>query len=428
VKQLSWRLLCLCSLVLLQANAAVAQKASWTQWRGDNRENKSSFVGLNTNWKDKAPEHLATIEGMGNGYASVSVEGGFLYTTGNRDNAQCVIAVNLEKQNVAWVTPVTDSAPKHGYDGSRCTPTIDGQNLYVVSSDGQIICLNRANGSVVWSKNFKQEWSGKMHSGWGFSESPLVDGENVLCTPGGKEAMVVCLNKKTGDTVWKSSGAIDGGAGKDGAGYSSIVISNAAGIKQYVTLVGKGLIGVRADNGELLWSYNRIANNTANIPTALISGDYVFTSSGYNDGGAALLKIVKDGNKLKAEEVYYFGSKDLQNHHGGMVLIGKHIFMGHGHNNGFPMCVELETGKKLWKDQRGPGKSSAAITWVDGHLIFRYQDGTVALIEANPNEYILKGSFKPVFQERESWSQPVVVAGKLYLREQNKLMIYNVAK
>jgi outer membrane protein assembly factor BamB len=414
--------------VLLQANAVLAQKASWTQWRGDNRENKSSFVGLNTDWKDKAPEHITTIEGMGNGYASVSVEGGFLYTTGNRDNAQCVIAVNLEKQNVAWVTPVTDSAPKHGYDGSRCTPTIDGQNLYVVSSDGQIICLNRANGSVVWSKNFKQEWSGKMHSGWGFSESPLVDGDNVLCTPGGKEAMVVCLNKKTGATVWKSSGAIDGGAGKDGAGYSSIVISNAAGIKQYITLVGKGLIGVRADNGELLWSYNRIANNTANIPTALISGDHVFTSSGYNDGGAALLKIVKDGNKLKAEEVYYFGSKDLQNHHGGMVLIGKHIFMGHGHNNGFPMCVEFETGKKLWKDQRGPGKSSAAITWVDGHLIFRYQDGTVALIEANPNEYILKGSFKPVFQERESWSQPVVVAGKLYLREQNKLMIYNVAK
>ncbi len=202
-----------------------------------------------------------------------------------------------------------DGAPKHGYDGSRCTPTIDGQHLYVVSSNGQIICLNRANGSVVWSKDFKQEWNGKMHSGWGFSESPLVVGDNVLCTPGGKEAMVVCLNKKPAKPSGKSSGAIDGGAGKDGAGYSSIVISNAAGIKQYITLVGKGLIGVRVIMASCSGPTIALPINTANIQP-LCSLAIMCLLVGYNDGGAALLKITKDGAKLKAEEVYYFGSKE----------------------------------------------------------------------------------------------------------------------
>ncbi|MGC4006415.1 MAG: PQQ-binding-like beta-propeller repeat protein [Pirellulales bacterium] len=372
---------------------------------------------------------LSKIEGMGTGYASVSVVGDRLYTTGNRDDAQCVIAVDLKKNEVAWVTPITQSVPKHGYDGSRTTPTIDGDRLYVVSSDGNIVCLKTDGGAVVWSKNFKKEWNGKMHSGWGFSESPLVDGDNVLCTPGGDDAAVVCLKKSTGDLVWKTVYDDPKGEKNNGAGYASIVVSNGAGVKQYVTLVGRGLIGIRASDGKLLWTYNRVANKTANIPTPLIKGDYVFTSSGYNDGGSALVKLSKDGAGVNAEEIYYFGSKDLQNHHGGMILDGDYVYMGHGHNNGFPMCVEFMTGKKMWKEGRGPDGGSAAITWVDGYLIFRYQkDGIVALIKAIPEKYELVGKFKPAVKEKESWAQPVVVNGKLFLREQDTLMIYDVAK
>ena len=421
------RIVAVLSLALV-TSVVVAATSDWPQWRGENRENKSSYKGLRTDWDENPPQLLAQIKGMGAGYASLSIVGDRAYTTGNRDDAQCVIAIDLTKNDIAWVTPITEVKPEHGYPGSRTTPTVDGDFLYVVSSNGQVTCLKRDSGSVVWSKDFKKEFGGKLQKGWGFSESPLIDGDNVICTPGGNEALIVCLNKKNGDVVWKSAFKADGTAGTDGAGYSSVVISNACGVKQYVALVGRGLVGVRASDGKQLWNYNRIANGTANIPTPIIKGDYVLTSSGYNDGGTALVKLEKDGDGIKANEVWYLSSKDLQNHHGGMVMDGDYVYMGNKHGQGFPVCFEFMTGKKLW-DGRGPAGGSAAITWVDGYLIFRYQEnGLVALIKAAPEKYEVVGKFKPAFKDKESWAQPVVVNGKLYLREQDQLMIYDVAK
>ena len=192
-------------------------------------------------------------------------------------------------------------------------------------------------------------------------------------------------------------------------------------------LIGRGLIGIRASDGKHLWSYNRIATGVAAIPTPIAFGDYVFGSTGYGDGGSGLVKLVKNGDGVDAEEKYYHPAKDLQNHMGGMVLYGDHVYFGNGHGNGFPVCIDALSGDITWGGKmRGPGNGSAAITFVDGHLIFRYQSGEVALIEATPTEYKLKGSFKPVVQIRESWSQPVVCNGKLYLREQGTLMCYNL--
>lgn len=409
--------------------AAAPSSGDWPQWRGHNRENKSSYQGINTDWNASPPKLLWKVDGLGGGYASVSIQGDRLYTTGNLPTGQNVIAVNLKTQKVLWSQPITKEVPKHGYDGSRCTPTIDGDRLYAVSSDGGITCLKAANGQIVWHHDFK-DWGGQMMSGWGFSESPLVDDKHVLCTPGGKDALVVCLNKTNGKLVWKSAVPDAGEAGKPGAGYSSLVISEAAGVKQYVTLVGRGAVGIRAKDGKHLWTYNKVANGTANIPTCLVTGDYVFTSSGYGDGGSALLKLSKEGDGVKAEEVYYFRSNELQNHHGGMVLVDDYIYMGHGHNKGFPVCVDLKTGKTVWeasKESRDIGNGSAGITYVDGHLIFRYQSGQVALIEATPSGFHLKGTFTPEIVEREGWAHPVVVDGKLYLREQNHLMVYDIA-
>jgi outer membrane protein assembly factor BamB len=267
-----------------------------------------------------------------------------------------------------------------------------------------------------------------MMSKWGFSESPLVDGDRVLCTTGSDKAMIVCLNKKTGDEIWRSSVPDQGEKGKPGAGYSSIVISEGAGVKQYVQLIGRGLIGVRASDGKLLWSYNHIANGVADIPTAIVRGDYVFGSTGYGDGGSGLLKLVRNGDGVDAVEQYYKSAKELQNHHGGMILIGDHLYLGHGHNEGFPTCIDLISGDLKWGKVRGAGSNSACVTYVDGHIIYRYQSGDVALVEATPDAYKLKGSFKPVFQEKQSWAHPVVVKGKLYLREQNVLMCYDLTK
>ncbi|HEY1065879.1 MAG TPA: PQQ-binding-like beta-propeller repeat protein, partial [Pirellulales bacterium] len=366
------------------------------------------------------------LDGMGQGFAAVSVAGGKIYTTGNVNDSQSVLCIDEATQKIEWTAGLTEKNPKHGYDGSRCTPSIDGDLLFVVTSNGAISCLKKADGSVVWQKDFRTEWGGKMMSGWGFSESPLVDGDLVLCTPGGADAMIVALKKATGEEVWRSAEPSLGDRGKDGAGYSSIVVSNGAGVKQYVTLTGRGLIGVRASDGKFLWGYNRVANNTANIPTPLPSGDYVFGASGYGTGGG-LVKLTAKGDGVDAEEVYFLEQKTFQNHHGGMLLHDGYIYAGHGHNNGFPICLDYMTGDVKWGGERGPGKGSAAVTYYDGHVIFRYQSGEVALFEAIPTEKKAKGVFKPEVVNDPAWAQPVVANGKLYLRDQNTLMVYDLS-
>jgi outer membrane protein assembly factor BamB len=198
-------------------------------------------------------------------------------------------------------------------------------------------------------------------------------------------------------------------------------------VKQYVQLVGRGVIGVRASDGTFLWEYDGVANKTANIPTPIVSGDYVFASTGYADGGSVLLKLIKNGDGVSAEEVYYHPASVMQNHHGQMVLKDGYVYFGHKHGQGFPICIELATGKIVWGgSQRGPGSGSAAICYADGNLVFRYQTGEVALIEATPAGYHLKGSFKPDYVGKDPcWAQPVIIGGCLYLRDQDKLMCYD---
>jgi outer membrane protein assembly factor BamB len=298
--------------------------------------------------------------------------------------------------------------------------------VYAVSSDGGIACLDAKDGKIVWKHAFS-EWDGRMMSGWGYSESPLVDGNQVICTPGGKDALLVALQKGTGALIWKTKAGDLGDKGGDGAGYAAAVVGNGAGVRQYVQLTGRGVVGVRASDGKLLWSYNRVANGTANIPTCIVDGDHVFASTGYGTG-AALLKLSRDGEGVKAGEVYFLEPKVFQNHHGGMILHKGHVYAGTKHNEGFPTCLEMKTGKIVWGggDIRGEGGGSAAVHFVDGHLIFRYQSGKLALIEATPTAHVLKGSFKPAYVKEPSWAHPVVVDGRLYLREQDQLMCYDL--
>lgn len=397
-----------------------AQKGEWSRWRGPNGDGISAEKGLLQEWPDEGPPLAWQAKGFGGGFSSVAVAGGMLFTLGNKDGKCCIIAADVKDGDVVWSTPFGNGSP-------NCTPTVDGNLVFGVSHDGELACCETKTGKLLWSKSFPKDFGGRMHSGWGYSESPLVDGDRLIVTPGADKALLAALDKKTGKVIWQTaaSGEQLGRQGGDGAAYASIVISHAAGVKQYVTLVGRGLVGVDAASGRLLWNYNPVANGTANIPTPIVSGDYVFGSSGYGQG-SALLKIVKSGDKLEAEEEYFLAGNKLQNHHGGMILLGDHIYMGHGHNEGFPVCIEMETGKDAWRIGRGPGGASAAIAYADGNLYFRYQDGTMALIEANTKEYKLKGKFKIKTHNSESWPHPVIAGGKLYLRDQDDLLCYDI--
>jgi outer membrane protein assembly factor BamB len=338
----------------------------------------------------------------------------------NRGGAH-LVALDLKTGGKLWSTLV-------GGDGPNCTPTVDGDLVYALGRDGDLLCAEAATGKEVWRKKFGKDFGGKMMSGWGYSESPLIDGDRLICTPGAEKAMIAALNKKTGATIWESPmPEVVGRRGRDGAAYSSIVVSQACGVKQYIQLTGRGVISVAAEDGKPLWAYNKVANGTANIPTPIVKGDLVFCSSGYGTG-AALLKIVKEDQGMKAEEQYFLPANKMQNHHGGMILLGDHIYSGHGHNQGFPLCVELNSGKTIWGPERGAGDGSAAIVYADGHLYFRYENGTMALIEATPKEYRLKSSFKLASIKGRSWPHPVISEGKLYLRDQDVLMCYDIRK
>lgn len=390
----------------------------WASWRGPNRDGIAPEKGLLKEWTEEGPPVVWKAEGYGKGFSSVAVVNGKLFTMGERKGKCYLFGIDSNGGKELWATEVGRGDP-------NCTPTVDGGIVYGLGREGDLVACKADSGELVWRKDFKKDFGGSMMSGWGYSESPLIDGDRLICTPGSNEAMIVALNKKTGDVIWKSSVPDLGQRGGGGAGYSSVVISNAAGVKQYVQLVGRGIVSVAAKDGAFLWNYNRIANGTANIPTPIVKDNYVFCSTGYGTG-SALLEIKKAGSKLVAEEKYYLEAKEMQNHHGGMILFGDYVYCGHGHNQGFPLCIELKTGKVAWGGKRGPGGGSAAVLLADGNLYFRYEDGTMALIEATPSEYNLKGSFKLASKNGASWPHPVIVDGLMYIRDQNTLLCYDV--
>ena len=390
----------------------------WPSWRGPDRTAIAPETGLLKEWPADGPPLVWQADGFGRGYSSMAIVGDRIFTMGSRKGGCDLIAADRATGKELWSVRVGKGNP-------NCTPTVDGDLVFALGREGDLVCANALSGSILWQKSFARDFGGKMMSGWGYSESPLVDGDRLICTPGAEDAVIVALDKRSGDVIWKSTMPADGGnRGKDGAGYSSVVISNAAGVKQYIQLTGRGVISVAADDGRHLWSYNRIANGTANIPTPIIKDDYVFCSTGYGTG-AALLQIKSNGGKLSAEEVYFLDAKKLQNHHGGMILFGDHIYCGHGHNKGFPLCLEFKTGEVVWNG-RGPGSGSAAILLADGNLYFRYEDGTMALIEATTEGYKLKGEFKLATNNGKSWPHPVIVDGLMYLRDQGSLLCYDV--
>ncbi len=412
------------TLVLL---ASSLHAADWPQWQGPNRDNICTETGLLKQWPSGGPKLLWEITGLGPGYATVAVKNGKLYTMGDRqvggEKAQCVYVYDLNTRKELWTAKV---GKPHGDGGPRCTPTVDDGFVYAIGTEGNVACVAADSGKVIWTRNLLTDLGGAANPGWQFSESPLIDGDRLLCTPGGHKAVLAALNKKTGQTIWTCSMPDIGDNGKDEAGYSSIRISHGAGVKQYVQLTNEGLVGVSAD-GKFLWGYNRIANGVANIPTPVIDGDYIFTSTAYGTG-SALLKLARDGRGVKAEEVYWLDAGKFQNHHGGFLKAGDCVYGGHNHNKGEPTCIEMKTGKILWQADQ-PGRGSGCVLYADGCLYFLYENGVAALVEATPEKYNLKGTFKLPKRpgaDGPAWAHPVISDGKLYLRWADVLFCYDV--
>ena len=408
----------------------------WPQWRGPDRSAVSPEKNLLSSWPKNGPPLVWKATHLGGGYSTPSVADGRIFGMSYRNDEEVIWALEESTGKEIWVRSLGAKGKAAYNEGPRSTPTVDQDRLYSLGISGDLVCLQVKDGAIVWRRSFSKDFHGKMMSNWGFSESPLIDGDSLIVTPGDDLAALVALEKKTGKTIWASEISECGGAG-----YSSIMPIEVDGKKMYVTWMGmkkdvqgkttcgKGLVGVDALTGKFLWQYCRIANATANIPTVLVRDRFLFCSSGYPDGGTALLKLSVQKAEVLVEEIAYHAAKVLQNHHGGMVRVGEYVYFGRGQKNGLPTCVEFATAKIIWQEDRGPVRGSAAVCAADGMVYFRYEDGTVALIETTPKGYHLVSQFTlPDPSGKPGWAHPIIANGKLFLRDQDSLFCFDVRK
>jgi outer membrane protein assembly factor BamB len=395
--------------------SAEAPAGDWPQFRGPNRDNLSPDRGLLREWPKGGPPVDWKASGLGSGYSSVAVAGDKVFTLGNKEDFSYLTALGRENGKVLWSAKIGKAGENLG-----CTPTVDGERVYAISQYGDLACLDVATGSLLWRKSFPKDFSGQC-GGWHYTESPLVDGEKLVCTPGAKNATLVAFDKKTGAVMWKCAVPVNDPT----AGYSSIVVAEVGGVRQYVQLLAAGVVGVAARDGKFLWKYEKLGNNTANIPTPIVLKDRIFCSAGYGRGGALLRLVPGHEGEVSAEEVYF--SHQLTNKHGGLVVVGDYVYGDH-EDSGQPFCAEVRTGKVVWRrEDRGAGVGSAAVTYADGRLYFRYANGVMALVETSPQAYKEVSTFEiPGKARLDSWAHPVVVGGKMYLREHDTVWCHNL--
>jgi outer membrane protein assembly factor BamB len=398
-------------------NASPSDRFDWPQWRGPNRDATSPETGLLKQWPKEGPPLAWKAKRLGRAYSSVSVAGGRVFTMGDRQGAEYVIALDAATGKELWASRVGE--PWKG-EGPRCTPTVDGDLLYALSPHGDLVCLETAGGTERWRKSLPRDFDGRMMSGWGYSESPLVDGDRLIVTPGGKAATLVALDKKTGETVWKSP--VPGG---DGAAYASAIAADLDGRREYVQFLGRGVVGVDAADGKFLWRYDKPANGTANTVTPLYHDHCVFAASAYGRGGG-LVRLPAANASGKPQELYF--TKQMKNHHGGVVLVDGCLYGANGGNGEQRIyalvCLDFKTGDVKW-ESREAGKGSLA--YADGRLYYRNENGPMLLVEANPKRYVERGRFTPPDCTKHNvWAHPVIANGRLYLRDQDVLLSYDI--
>jgi len=392
-------------LFVLVAGSMALMGADWPQWRGINRDGKSAETGLLKQWPEKGPALVWKAQGLGEGYASFSVVGNMLYTQGQHGGREYVMAFDVANGKKLWEVDNGAAFNESRGNGPRGVPTVQGAHLWAYSADGTIACLETKTGKKVWQFNALTKFGGSVPR-WGISESPLIDGERVIIVTGGSGASVVALNKNTGETIWKSL--------NDGVGYSSAILVETGSVRQILTFTAEAAVGLRADNGQFLWRYPRVANGTANIATPLFHNGHVFFSSAYGTG-ASLLQLTNDG---KMNEVYF--TREMRNHYSSSVLVGDTLY---GYSDAILTAMKMTTGDVLWRD-RSVGKGS--VIFADGLLYCSGENGMVAIVEPAPTAYKELSRFEIKIGTLPMWTLPVVANGRLYIRDQDNLYAFDV--
>lgn len=399
-----------------QPVASAPSAYDWPQWRGADRDGVSRETGLLKTWPPGGPRLAWKVTALGGGYTAPAVYAGRIFGMSFRDTNEVVWALDEANGQELWSRRLAAAKPSpqsQGNEGPHGTPTVDGDRLFVEGLNGEVACLETATGTIRWHRNLVSDFGGQVPS-WGYSESPLADGELLVYTPGGTTATLVALDKQTGKPVWTCR--VPAG---DGAAYASPIVALAGGLRQYVQFLAGGVVGVAARDGRFLWRYDRPANNTANCSTPLFAEGCVFAASDYGTGGG-LARLVRQGDGIEAQDLHF--TKHMKNHHGGYVLVGGCLYGAD--DPGSLACLDFKSLNVRWEDRR-PGKGSVAAA--DGRIYYRNENGPMILIEANPKQYVECGRFNPPDRSgKNTWSNPVLANGKLYLRDQGALLCYDI--
>ncbi len=395
----------------------------WPNFRGPNRDGISTETGLLKTWPEGGPKKLWSYSNAGNGYSSISTAGDKLFTAGTRGEDVVVICLNAETGDELWSTKIASDDMK-GYNsgwghGPRGTPTFSDGLVFSMGPKGTVACLNAETGSVEWKKHMVDDFGGKA-GGWGFSASLLVDGEKLVLAPGGDQAGIVALNKKTGKVLWKAEEVTPGKAE-----YATIVPANINGIDQYIRLFEKEIVSVNAESGKVVWrsSWN---GATAVIPTPIVDGNRVFVGSGYGVG----CKMIEIDSSNNASDVWV--NKVMKNHHGGFIKVGDRIY---GFSDGAGLIAQdWETGEMVWNKKEGQFFSKGAIAIADGMIYAQNeQNGGISLVAVSADsepevagQFVLDPQSEIRNPQGRIWSHPVVVDGKLYLRDQDLIHCYDL--
>jgi outer membrane protein assembly factor BamB len=402
--------------------------ADWPQWNGPNRDGHSGETGLLKTWPEGGPKLLWTFKDGGSGFSAPAVVGGKIYLLGSRKGDEYVIALDAEGKEL-WATKI---APPFDFEGNEwtlgpnSTPAFDGGLLFALGSQGVVVCVDAATGAERWRKDLPRELAGEVNpitggkGGWGFHWSPLVDGDNLIVTPGGPKGLVAALNKKTGALLWQSAEA------PNQCTYASPIVVEVGGVRQYVVPKQSGAVGVDAKTGKVLWEYET-GKKWPDIAavTPLFHDGEVFLTAWL--GGCDLVKIQHSGEGFSATQVY--AKNTLGTAHGGVVLSDGHLYASHDLRAW--RCLNFQTGEQQWEDLKTIGVGS--ITVADGRMVVLSQNSNqVSLVEMNPTGMKVAGAFKlPAISKlrrpsAKAWTHPVVADGKLFVREQEMLFCYQI--
>ena len=407
-----------CGVALLPLTAYAAD---WPQWRGPQRNGVSAETALLKEWPKAGPRLVSQATNIGDGYAAPSIVGNRIYILGNRglDN-EFVQALSTRDGKRIWSTTlgkVGNPSQMPSFPTARSTPTIDGGLLYALGSDGDLACVKTSNGKIQWKKSLRTDFGG-VPGKWAYAESPLIDGDAVIVTPGGAQATVIALNKKTGETIWKS--AVPGG---DDAAYASAIVVEASGRREYVQFLARGLVAVDAKTGKFLWRYDATGKGTANMPSPLAATGYIYTAANRGPGG-----LIHPASTQSAAPEQVYLQRGLPNSIGGSVVIGATHF---GTTADGLVAADWATGKVLWQEASA---GAGSIVSADNRLYIHTENGDVILVEATPEAYREKGRFTPPDRPKKArnamekaWPYPAIANGRLYVRELDSLWAYDIS-